>query len=70
MKAYDPELCENHGKLFTEDDLAYMCSMWDGMKKIDIALALGKTYRTVISKAYTLRKRGTFEHYKQLGKNL
>ncbi|HCL4447567.1 TPA: hypothetical protein N2D04_002631 [Clostridium botulinum] len=30
---YNPEFHENHGKPFTKDDLIYMCSMWDSMKK-------------------------------------
>lgn len=65
---YDPELHENHGKKFTKEDLMYMCSMWDSMKKADIALALGKTHATILSKANYLRKIGLFEHYKKLGK--
>lgn len=64
---YDPEFHENHGKLFTTDDLIYMCSMWSSMKKVDIAMALGRTHSTVLTKAHTLRKSGQFEHFKQLG---
>lgn len=65
---YNPEFHENHGKPFTKDDLIYMCSMWDSMKKADIAMALGKTHGTVLSKAYALRKNGLFNYYKRLGK--
>lgn len=65
---YNPEFHENHGKPFTKDDLIYMCSMWDSMKKADIAMALGKTHGTVLSKVYTLRKNGLFDYYKKLGK--
>jgi hypothetical protein len=41
--------------------------MWDSSKKQDIALALGKTHGTVLSKVYSLRKRGLFDYYKKLG---
>ena len=64
---FNTEFHENHGKRFTRDDLIYMCSMWDGMKKANIAIALGKTHGSVLSKAYYLRKIGLFDHYKSLG---
>lgn len=64
---YNPEFHENHGKPFTVKELAYMCSMWDSMKKADIAMALGRTHGTVLSKAYSLKKNGQFEYYKKLG---
>lgn len=64
---YNPEFHENHRKPFTKEDLIYMCSMWDSMKKADIAMALGKTHGTVLSKAHLLRKNGRFEYYKKLG---
>jgi hypothetical protein len=63
---YNPEFHENHGKPFTVKELAYLCSMWSGMKKADIAMALGRTHGTILSKAYYLRKTGQFEHYKNL----
>lgn len=64
---YNPEFHENYGKPFTKDDLIYMCSMWDSMKKADIAMALGKTVGTVLTKKYYLKKIGLFEYYKKLG---
>ncbi len=64
---YNPEFCENHGKPFTKEDFIYMCSMWNVMKKADIAMALGRTHSTVLSKVYYLRKVGLFDHYKRLG---
>lgn len=66
---YNPEFHENHGKPFTVKELAYMCSMWEGTKKADIALALGRTHGTVLSKVYSLKKSGQFEHYKKIGSN-
>lgn len=65
---YNPEFHENHGKPFTVNDLIFLCSSWDAMKKADIAMALGRTHGTVLSKAYYLRKSGQFEYYKNLGK--
>lgn len=65
---YDPEFHTNHFKLWTVSELVYLCSSWDGMKKADIALALGRTHGTVLDRAYHLRKSGDFEHYKKLGK--
>lgn len=64
---YNPEYHHNHGKPWTVSDLVYLCSSWDGMKKADIALALGRTHGTVLSKAYELKKSGQFDHYKKLG---
>lgn len=65
---YNPEYHENHGKRFTEEDLAYMCAVYDSGTKRDIALALGRTESTVLAKAYELRKKGLFDKYKAMGK--
>lgn len=65
---YNAEFHENHGKPFTKDDLIYMCSMWDSMKKADIAMALGRTHSTILSKKYYLKKIGLFDYYKRLGR--
>lgn len=67
---YHPDYHENHGKPFTVKELSYMCSVWDSMKKADIALALGRTHGTVLSKAADLRKNGQFDYYRKLGKRL
>lgn len=64
---YDPEYHENYYVKFTEDDLIYLCSMYDNTTKANIAAALGKTPNAILGKAHTLRKRGLFEHYKNLG---
>lgn len=64
---YNPEFHENHKKPFTVKELAYMCSMWNSMKKADIAFALGRTHSTILTKAYSLKRSGQFEHYKKLG---
>lgn len=64
---FNPEFHENQGKPFTEEDLIYLCSMYEGMKKCDLAMALGRTHSTILTKAYHLRKNGKFDHYKKLG---
>lgn len=64
---YDPEYHENHGKPWTIEELIFLCSSWNGMKKADIALALGRTHGTVLSKAYYLKKNRQFDYYKKLG---
>lgn len=64
---YNPDFHENHGKPFTVKDLAYMCSMWDSMKKADIAMALGRTHSTVLNKAHSLKKTGQFDYFKNIG---
>ncbi|AAU85065.1 hypothetical protein BCBBV1cgp18 [Bacillus phage BCASJ1c] len=67
---YNPEYHENHRKPWTINDLIYMCSSWDGMRKADIAAALGRTHGTVLSKAAKLKASGEFEHYKKLGERV
>lgn len=72
---YNEEFCENHNKLYTLDDLIYMCSVWDTMSKAEIAMALGKTHGSVLTKKNTLKhtyfdkekKITLFDHYKKLG---
>jgi hypothetical protein len=64
---FSPEFHENHGKPFTVKELAYLCIMWESMKKADIAMALGRTHGTVLSKAYMLKKTGQFNHFKLIG---
>lgn len=63
---YDPEFHENHGKAWSQNDLIYLCKSWDGMKKADIALALGRTHATILQKAYELRKNGDFDKFKEM----
>lgn len=59
----------NHGKPFTESDLEYLCKYYerDGFKLM--AMALGKTEKTVAQKVAELRKQGRFDYYKRLNKH-
>lgn len=65
-----PKYKENLGKAFTEEELAYLCAMYHRMRKIDIAMALGRSYGSIYTKAALLKKAGRFHHYRQLGKEL
>jgi biotin operon repressor len=67
---YDPELHDMHKKAWSEEDLMYLCSMYENTKGADLALSLGRTHATVMSKVYYLRKTGLFENYKQRGKEM
>lgn len=64
---YNPEFHEKRGKEYTTSELIYMCSMWDAMKKADIAMALGRTHSSVLNKGQKLRESGEFDYYKKLG---
>lgn len=61
---FNPEYHENHKKPWSVQDLIFLCSSYDGMKKRDIALALGRTEMTIFEKARALRAEGKFEYFK------
>lgn len=53
---------------YTTEELAYICSMYDTMNKHDIAYAIDRNYRCVLTLANKLKKNGDFEFYKKLAK--
>ncbi|BES66082.1 hypothetical protein SANA_25210 [Gottschalkiaceae bacterium SANA] len=65
---YDPEIHDMHQKAWSEEDLMYLCSMYENTKGADLALALGRTHATILSKVYHLRKTRKFDEYKRKGK--
>ncbi|BDR66693.1 hypothetical protein N072000002_09210 [Clostridium tetani] len=65
---YNPQFHTKHNKAWTLKDIAYLCGMWESTKKRDIALALGRTEGTCMSKVYGLKKRGEFNRYKRMFK--
>ncbi|BDR84910.1 hypothetical protein [Clostridium tetani] len=65
---YNPEFHFKHNKAWTLKDIVYLCGMWESAKKRDIALALGRTEGTCMSKVYGLKKRGEFNRYKRMFK--
>ena len=67
---YNPEYHENHGQNWGDEDLIYLCSMHDVMKRKNLSMALGRTETTVSTKLYMLKKhkRRLYETYRKLGK--
>ena len=67
---YNSSFHENHGKPFTEEELAYICSIWDVTKKDNISRVLGRTHGTILKKVNDLRRNDQFEYFKRLGLEL
>lgn len=65
---YDPEYHENHGKLWTTKDIIYLCGMWKSAPTRTIALCLGRTESTCLTKVYKLKQRGQFEEFRKMFK--
>lgn len=63
---YDPEFHENHGKIWSEEDKAYLVQMRPAMKWNDLSLALGRTLDTCFYKYNQIKKQGKLEYYKNL----
>lgn len=66
---YHPEFHPNHGKPFSESDLEYLCKYYEADGGQLMAMALGRTVKTILSKVTDLRRKGLFEHYKNLNKH-
>lgn len=65
---YNPELHENQGTIWSEEDKEYLCK-YESIDQIEtVAMALGRTRGTVSEKLKRLRKSGRFEYYKNLNK--
>jgi hypothetical protein len=65
---YDPEVHDMHQKAWSEEDLMYLCSMYENTKGADLALGLGRTHAATMAMVYVLKKKGKFVHYKKMGK--
>lgn len=61
---YTPDIHYRHNEKWTKDELMELCGLWETMKKRDIAIGLGRTESTCMSKVYYLRKIGLYEYYK------
>lgn len=65
---YNPELHENQGTLWSEEDMEYLCK-YESIDELEtVAMALGRTRGTVAEKLKNIRKNGQFEYYKNLNK--
>lgn len=63
---YHPEYHHNHGKPYTIQELAYICSMYESATRRQVSMAVGRTEGTVAQLVQILRKRNQFEFYKNL----
>ncbi|WP_024614652.1 hypothetical protein [Clostridium sp. Ade.TY] len=63
---YNPELHENNGKRWTDEELQYLCQMRPTMKYKDLSLALGRTQGVCASKYYYIKKAGLVDYYKNI----
>jgi len=54
---FDPALHFNHSKPWKVSDEKYMCEMYELKKVEDIALALGRTAKTIAGRMHKIRKR-------------
>ena len=63
---YHPEFHPNHGEIFTNEELEYICKFYhvDGARSI--SFALGRTEGTIKTKIDELKKKGFFEKYRSL----
>lgn len=55
---HDPKLHPNHGTYWKTSDLRYLKDYYRKDSLVNIALALGRTYKTVAHMVYRLKKRG------------
>ena len=56
--AYTPEFHDNHGKSWSDEDIAYLIQMRvkGNMSFSEVSAALGRTYGTCADKFYRIRK--------------
>lgn len=67
---YNPEYHDNHGSIWSEEDLVYLYSMHDVMPRKSLSMALGRTETTVSTKLYLLKnkQKKKYRYYRDLGK--
>lgn len=63
---YNPDMCSKHYSSFTTKELAYMCHWYGSVSSREIALALGRTQKSILNKAERLKKSGQFDVYKRM----
>lgn len=66
---YHPELHPRHGQPYTEEDKEYLCKFWEVDGRRLMSYALGRPEHSLDAMIYTLRKKGLFNHYKNLNKH-
>lgn len=63
---YHPDFHPNQGKPFTPEENAYLCYWYEKDSARNICLALGRSETSLSSRIYQMKKKGDFEHYKNL----
>ena len=63
---YHPETCSRHYHGFTTNELAYMCYWYGNVSSREIALALGRTQKSILNKVARLKKSGQFNRYQRM----
>jgi len=63
---FNPEICTQHYKPFTTNELVYLCQWYGVLSSREIALALGRTQKSILNKVERLRENGNFEVYRKM----
>lgn len=63
---YDPEICSRHYQGYTTEELAYMCYWYHQISSREIALALGRTQKSILNRVTRLKESGEFEKYRRI----
>lgn len=66
--SYHPIYHPNTNKPWTVSDIEYLCKYYNVDDLNTLALALGRTAVSISVKANILKRKGQFEHYKNLNK--
>lgn len=66
---YHPDLHPNHGTVWSDDELEYLCKFHETDEIESIALAFGRTTKTVNQKLATLRENVKYAYYRKLDKH-
>lgn len=62
---YSPELCTSHYRGYTTNELIYICCWYGIVSSREIALALGRTQKSIQNRVEKLKKSGEFEEYRR-----
>lgn len=63
---YDDTLHTNHGKLFSRNELIYLCKFYDYDGPVTISYAMGRTPKALTELIARLKRTGEYETYKNM----
>ena len=63
---YHPQLCSRHYQSYSTGELAYLCYWYGKISSKEIALALGRTQKSILNKAERLKKSGQFAEFRRM----